>query len=154
MRNLEAVSPAKAGAGKDANKMTRLMIVLATATAAGAGIVALPAPAAAQQSSVAEIIVYGSDACPRSTDDQVVVCARRPEAERYRIPEKLRSNGTRQQTEAWANKARVLETVGDTGTNSCSPVGPGGFTGCLTQVIKQAHEQRRQQAEDNQPPEQ
>ena len=28
-----------------------------------------------------------------------------------------------------------------------------GYTGCLTQVIKQAREQRRQQAEDSTPPE-
>jgi hypothetical protein len=134
--------------------MTRLMITLASTAALAGGFAALSAPAAAQQGNVAEIVVYGSDPCPRSTDDQVVVCARRPEAERYRIPEKLRPSGTRQQTEAWAQKSRVLETVGDTGTNSCSTVGPGGFTGCLTQVIKEARTQRRQQAEDNQPPEQ
>jgi hypothetical protein len=134
--------------------MTRLMITLVATAATAAGFAALPAPAAAQQNSIAEIVVYGNDPCPRSTDDQVVVCARRPESERYRIPEKLRPGGTRQQTEAWANKARVLETVGDTGTNSCSPVGPGGYTGCLTQVIRQARTQRQQQAEDSTPPEQ
>src|SRR4051794_127825 len=134
--------------------MTRLMIALAATAAATAGFAMLPAPAAAQQNSVAEIIVYGTDPCPRSTDDQVVVCARRPEAERYRIPEKLRDGGPPQARESWANKARVLETVGDTGTFSCSPVGPGGYTGCLTQVIRQARDQRRQQAEDSQPPEQ
>jgi hypothetical protein len=134
--------------------MTRQLITLAATAAVATAFAALPAPAAAQQQNIAEIIVYGNDPCPRSTDDQVVVCARRPEGERYRIPEKLRSGGTRQQTEAWANKARVLETVGDTGTNSCSPVGPGGYTGCEMQVIKQARQQRRQQAEDNQPPEQ
>jgi hypothetical protein len=132
--------------------MTRLIITCAAATALAGGFALIPAPAAAQQGNVAEIIVYGSDPCPRSTDDKVVVCARRPEAERYRIPEKLRPNGTRQQTEAWATRSKVLETVGDTGTNSCSPVGPSGFTGCLTQVIKQARSQSRQQAEDNQPP--
>ena len=82
-----------------------------------------------------------------------MVCARRPEAERYRIPEKLRPSGTRQQTQAWANKAKVLETVGNTGTNSCSPVGPGGFTGCLTQVIKEARQESREQSEQNRPPE-
>jgi hypothetical protein len=135
--------------------MTRLMIILAAGTAIAGGLAAIPAPAEAQAgNAVAEIIVYGNDPCPRSTDDQVVVCARRPEAERYRIPEKLRPSGTRQQTEAWANKAKVLETVGNTGTNSCSPVGPGGFTGCLTQVIKEARSQQREQAEDNRPPEQ
>src|SRR3954447_23342139 len=132
--------------------MTRLMITLAATAAAGAGFVALPEPATAQQNAIAEIIVYGTDPCPRSTDDQVVVCARRPESERYRIPERYRPGGTRQQTEAWANKAKVIETVGATGINSCSPVGPGGYTGCLTRVIKEAREQRKQSAEDTTPP--
>jgi hypothetical protein len=135
--------------------MTRLMIALSGTAALGAALAALPAPAVAQaNNAVSEIIVYGNDPCPRSTDDQVVVCARKPEAERYRIPEKLRPSGSRQQKEAWANKARVLETVGDTGTNTCSPVGPGGFTGCLTKVIREARTQQRQQAEDTTPPEQ
>ncbi len=135
--------------------MTKLIITLAATAAAVAGVAALPAPAVAQQNNgnVAEIIVYGDDPCPRSTDDQVVVCARRPEAERYRIPEKLRQSGTRQQTQAWAKNARAIESVGATGTNSCSPVGPGGYTGCLQQVIREAREQRKQTNEDNKPPE-
>jgi hypothetical protein len=133
--------------------MTKLIITLAATAAAVGGFAVLPAPAMAQQGgNVAEVIVYGNDPCPRSTDDQVVVCARRPEADRYRIPEKLRPSGTRQQTEAWAKKARVLETVGSTGINSCSPVGPGGYTGCLTQVIREAREQRQQSNSDNIPP--
>ena len=133
--------------------MSRLLISAAAGAAATAAFAALPAPALAQQGNIAEIVVYGNDPCPRSTDDQVVVCARRPEAERYRLPPKLRPSGTRQQTEAWANKAHVLETVGSTGINSCSPVGPGGFTGCELQVINEARQQRRQSAEDNKPPE-
>src|SRR3954464_2268723 len=135
--------------------MTRLMITLAAGAAAVAGLATLPAPALAQsQQGVAEVIVYGSDPCPRSTDDQVVVCARRPEAERYRIPEKLRSSGPPQAGQSWANKAKVLETVGDTGTFSCSPVGPGGYTGCLTQVIKQARDESREQPQEDRAPEQ
>lgn len=132
--------------------MTKLMITLAASAAAVGGIAAFPAPAVGQQGNVAEIIVYGNDPCPRSTDDQVVVCARRPEAERFRIPEKLRPSGSRQETESWARKSRVLETVGSTGINSCSPVGPGGYTGCLTQVIREAREQRQQTNEDTTPP--
>ena len=132
--------------------MTRLTIALAATAVVAADFAMLPAPAVAQQNSVAEIIVYGTDPCPRSTDDQVVVCARRPETERYRIPEKYRPGGTRQQTEAWSNKAKVLETVGSTGINSCSPVGPAGYTGCLTQVIREAHGQRQQSNDDSTPP--
>ena len=134
--------------------MTRLMITLTATATAMAGFAVLPAPAEAQQNSVAEIVVYGTDPCPRSTDDQVVVCARRPESERYRIPEKYRPSGTRQQQESWANKAKVLETVGATGINSCSPVGPGGYTGCLTQEIQQARQANREQKETATAPEQ
>jgi hypothetical protein len=133
--------------------MYKLTLSLAATAAIAAGLAALPTPAIAQQDTISEVVVYGNDPCPRSSNNEVVVCARKPEAERYRIPEKLRSGGPRQQREAWANKAKALETVGSTGINSCSPVGPGGFTGCLTQVIKQARSQRRQQAEDSTPPE-
>ena len=123
--------------------MSKLVYSLAASAAIGAAGAALPAPGLAQSSDrISEIIVYGSDPCPRSTDDEVVVCARKPEAERYRIPEKLRPTGPRQSREAWAYRARALETVGATGINSCSPVGPAGFTGCLTQVIRQASGER------------
>ena len=134
--------------------MTRLLITLA-ATAVALTDVAVPQVALAQssQDSIAEVVVYGNDPCPRSSDDQVVVCARRPESERFRIPEKLRSSGNAQQTNSWANRAKVLETVGSTGTNTCSPVGPGGYTGCLTQVIKQAREERQQQNQQASPQE-
>ena len=133
--------------------MTRLTILMgAAAVSLAGGYAVLPTPAAAQ-SNVAEIIVYGNDPCPRSTDDQVVVCARRPESERYRIPERYRPSGPPQVSQSWASKSKVLETVGDTGTNSCSPVGPGGYSGCLTKVIRQAREQRKQQAEQSTPPE-
>jgi hypothetical protein len=133
--------------------MKTLTITLASAAALAGGLAVSSQPAQAQ-ASIAEIIVYGTDPCPRSTDDSVVVCARRPESERYRIPEKYRPSGPPQASQSWANKAKALETVGNTGTFSCSPVGPGGYTGCLTQVIRQAREERRQQGEQSTPPEQ
>lgn len=94
--------------------------------------------------TIAEIIVYGNDPCPRSTDDEVVVCARKPEAERYRIPEKLRQGGSRQSRQAWAARAKSLEYVGRSGIQSCSPVGPGGHTGCLEQLIGTARAEARE----------
>ena len=121
--------------------MSRVTITLAAAAGLAAGLAALPA-AAQEAGAVNEIIVFGNDPCPRSTDDDIVICARKPESERYRIPERLRSGGPRQTREAWANKARQFETVGSTGTFSCSPVGPGGHTGCLTQIINQARRER------------
>ena len=131
--------------------MLKVSLSLA-ATGLAAGLAALPAPALAQDSRVNEIIVYGTDPCPRSTDDEVVVCARKPEADRYRIPERFRSSGPRQSRQAWARNAKSFETVGATGVNSCSAVGPGGHTGCLQKIIDQAREERRQIEEEGSPP--
>lgn len=134
--------------------MSRFTILMSAAAAALAGgVAALPAPALAQSGpNIAEIIVYGNDPCPRSTEDQVVVCARRPEAERYRLPPNMRPSGTPQQMQSWAVRSKSLETAGATGINSCSPVGPAGYTGCLEKVIKEARGERKQQADEENPP--
>ena len=135
--------------------MTKLILPMAAGAVLAGGLAALSAPALAQTGGrISEIIVYGNDPCPRSTDDEVVVCARKPETERYRIPEEYRNTGPRQAGQAWANKARALETVGATGINSCSPVGPAGFTGCLTQVIQQARAEANEAAAQGTAPEQ
>ena len=132
------------------SKPSPLAFSAAAALAFALPLLAVPAPALAQNSStISEIIVYGTDPCPRSTDDEVVVCARKPEGERYRIPERLRSSGTRQQRQSWANRAIAFETYGKTGINSCSPVGAGGFTGCSQQLINQAFKERKEQSADD-----
>ena len=132
--------------------MTRLTIKLAAAAAMAAGSAVLPTPAAAQQST-SEITVYGTDPCPRSTDTQIYVCNRRPESERYRLPKNQQLQGTRQQRQAWSNKSKQLMTVGNTGTGSCSAVGPGGREGCLTQEINQAKQESQEQQQTSTPPE-
>ena len=60
--------------------MSKMLLALGTATVAATMALA-PAPLAAQAANVSEVIVYGTDPCPRSTDDEVVVCARKPETE-------------------------------------------------------------------------
>ena len=45
-----------------------LTLSLSAAAALAGGVAALPAPAQAQQGNIAEIIVYGNDPCPRSTE--------------------------------------------------------------------------------------
>ena len=125
--------------------MSKMLLTAGSVTMA-AVLAFAPAPLAAQQATVSEVIVYGTDPCPRSTDDEVVVCARKPETERYRIPERLREGGSLQSRQAWAVRARSFETVGRTGINSCSAVGPAGHTGCLDQLIDEAFAERREQA--------
>jgi hypothetical protein len=127
--------------------MSRFTIILAAAAAVAGGSATLPTAAIAQAGQ-GTVTIYGNDPCPRES-----ICIRAPESQRYRIPDTLRQSGTPQQRDSWAKKSQVLTTVGDTGTGSCSAVGPGGHTGCLVQSIKQARTQTRQSAEDNQPPE-
>jgi hypothetical protein len=99
---------------------------------------------------VVSLLVFGNDPCPRSTDQEIVVCARLPENERYRIPKSLRGKKKAAPAqESWANTARQLEYVSRVGTpNSCSPVGSGGQTGCYQQFLRAAREERRQAKAD------
>ena len=112
-----------------------------------------PVAAQAQSGTIAEIIVYGNDPCPRATDDDIVVCTRRPEAERYRLAPNLRPSGTRQERSSWANRAQDLKDVGATGIGSCSAVGPGGSSGCLIQDINRAMRENDEAAEQGTAPE-
>lgn len=126
--------------------------VIAGALAAGliAPVAGLAAPAAGQQPQFRQVIVYGREACPRASGaEDIVICARKPETERYRIPKELRDQpSTDPASTSWASKAESLEYVGRTGIESCSTVGPGGFTGCLNQMIAAARAERRQAAAD------
>lgn len=122
---------------------------IAVAALVGAAL-SFPAAAQEQQATAADdasvkinqLIVYGDDPCPESTVDQITVCARKNERERFRIPEALRDDPMAPGRESWVNRAEAMEYVGKTGTDSCSPVGAGGFTGCFSQLIRQARAER------------
>jgi hypothetical protein len=109
-----------------------------------AALFALPLPVAAQSGmpQVNQLIVYGEDTCPPSTDDVINVCARLPEDDRYRIPPNLRSDPNDPSNQAWARRAVELSYVGRAGTESCSPTGAGGWTGCFNQMVTQARAER------------
>ena len=138
--------------------MNRLLISLTAAAGAGAIAATFAIGAIAQSTTpeegtkIAEIIVYGNDPCPRSTDDEIVVWARKPESERYRIPERYRESGPRQTRQSWAQKAKSFEYVGRTGIQSCSAVGPGGSTGCLQNMIDRAKAEARDATTEGVPP--
>jgi len=107
---------------------------------------ALGTPAAAQESAGEKVVqqfVYGEDECEASDNpEEIVVCVRMDESERFRIPENLRANPNSIANTAWTERVRSLERVGATGINSCSPSGVGGFTGCTTQLIEDAYAER------------
>jgi hypothetical protein len=117
-----------------------------------AGTLSLAAPAVAQPADSAPagdtannmnlVIVYGSDACPPSKGDEITVCARKPEGERYRIPEGLRDHPS-PQNEAWTNRVSSYERVGASGTQSCSATGAGGWTGCMHNFVANAYAEKK-----------
>lgn len=129
------------------------MKYLAMAAALGAGFaVELAAqPVEQQRQRVRQVVVYGNDPCPRGTGDEIIVCARRPETERFRLPPDARDPAPGPGSEAWQNRARALDEAQEAGIGSCTAVGPGGSTGCLQEQID-AHRAEREAAEGGDPP--
>lgn len=133
--------------------MSRPIIILAATAMALTDFAAVPTVAVAQ-STQSEVVVFGNDPCPRAADSSIVICKRRPESERYRLPNAQRLQGSRQDRQSWGERSKELTNIGNTGTFSCSAVGPGGYTGCLTQQIKQAKKEAREAQENGTAPEQ
>jgi hypothetical protein len=127
--------------------MKRLTLAIAAILVAGA------TPALAQDDAAADIvgdagnekvnqvIVYGDDPCPPSTGDEITVCARKEESERYRIPQILRQSDDPANV-SWTERVESYETVGNFGTMSCSPSGAGGWTGCTQKLIDAAYAEK------------
>ncbi len=106
----------------------------------------MAATSALAQQTDRVLILYGNDKCPTNTSgEQIVVCSRRPESERYRIPKELRSPILiTPENQSWAAKANdTLNAGGASGTGSCTAQGPGGWTGCWAQQMRDAKRQRQ-----------
>ncbi len=122
--------------------MKRLPSPLDLAALLMAAAMSFGGPAAAQDTAgdkVRMVIVYGDDEAPQTDGSEIVVVARMPEAERYRIPEALRYSDDPDNT-SWARRVESFEFIGDFGTLSCSPSGAGGFTGCTQELIAAAYD--------------
>jgi hypothetical protein len=121
----------------------------ALAAFAYAALFSLPAGAAGADDPPqreVRVTVYGDDPCPVATSpDEIVVCGRLDEDERYRIPPSLRDrNDRRPGGTAWGARAEDLdEAQRDSRPDSCSVVGSGGQTGCGAALVRQWYRQRR-----------
>jgi hypothetical protein len=113
-----------------------------------AALLALPAPALAQGvSNERVLVIFGADPCPRDT-----ICVQAPESERYRIPKNLRNSGPiSPQNQSWAARAARVDSVGRSGTGSCSTSGAGGWTGCYMEQMRAARAERKAAAVENAP---
>jgi len=108
----------------------------ATGTAASAPTMLKPAPEAVGDGTQPRqrlVTVFGTEECPKPTSrDEIVVCARLPDSEVYRIPTKLRQ-AEKRTSPFQANRNLLLgDATGGAGGSigSCSAVGPGGMIGC------------------------
>ena len=120
---------------------------------------ALAAPALAQEDggSLAQsstppertsiLYTYGDEPCPEAQEGEIIVCAQRPESERYRVPEELREELKEDEAVgggSWASKVEGYENVARASRpNSCSPVGSYGFSGCAAAALRDWFEARR-----------
>lgn len=116
-------------------------LIASSVAVAAFGLFASGPVAAQDDTRVNQLIVYGDDECPASTAEELTVCARLDESERYRIPPDLRSSDD-PANQPWTNRVRSFEAVGNFGPLSCTPVGLGGELGCTAQMIEAAYQER------------
>ena len=112
---------------------------------AAALLAAAPAPTLAAAPQVTRTTtVFGNDPCPAASADEIVVCGRLPEAERYRIPPKLRRPKNERRAQSWATQNATLDEVArNQRPDSCSVNGSGGQTGCTAAMLRQWADERR-----------
>ncbi|MEM8917309.1 MAG: hypothetical protein AAGE37_00505 [Pseudomonadota bacterium] len=95
------------------------------------------------------LLTYGDDKCPEPEGDEIVVCAREPESERYRIPKPLRKSEEELAADrSWTSRVEQQDEISrTTRPGSCSVVGTFGFSGCTSAAIRRWFEERRNGAE-------
>jgi hypothetical protein len=103
------------------------LLFLASAQAA-----TLPPPASPQLS------LPGCSGTQGQSD--VTVCGHRDESSGYRLPQPEYFDPAGSVDSVSRERHRMLD-VGASGTHSCSPVGPGGWTGCMLTTWQNADEQ-------------
>lgn len=142
----------------------RSLVIAVAGFAIGLVLAALAVPMAAWAQAAAapppvtrSVIVYGDDPCPAGRGDEIVVCARQTEGERYRIPKRFRGQKAARSPagNSWANKATGTEQAARASAglpNTCSAVGSGGQSGCFLQFQQEAAAARRRAPDPNDGP--
>ena len=99
------------------------------------------------------LVTYGEDDCPESTEGEIVVCARQPEEERYRIPKVVRDREKEEEAfhaTSWTAQFQNHEDQARLGRpNSCSSIGTNGFTGCQAAILREWFAERNIEGRDN-----
>jgi hypothetical protein len=103
----------------------------------------LVAQAANTEPAAAPAAPFTASACPRNRapPDDITVCGRHDPGNGYRLPpapEGFDPGGT---IDSVSRERHRMLDVGAVGTQSCSAVGPGGWTGCEFNDWRHADEQ-------------
>lgn len=108
--------------------------VLTLASALALGSLSVPADAQIRQRVVE---VFGADKCPEGSREEIIVCAPKPESDRFRLPTTLREAAVAA-ADRESQESRVDEMValGRSGPGSCGVQGPGAFTGCFQRLVE------------------
>ena len=122
-------------------------------------LLAAPAVASAQQAETGQpperirsVTLTGTQTCPKSVGNEVVVCSRINPDEQYRVPKALRNQAEpTAANQSWVNRAASVDQVSRVAgglPDTCSPVGNGGQTGCAL-AQNRAYAAERRAAEKN-----
>ena len=85
--------------------------------------------------------VDATECKPRKDQDEVIVCANRDYRSPYRLPERSGPFDPAGEMKSVMNERVGWAAEGDVGTQSCSTVGLGGWTGCILKMQKQNRDQ-------------
>lgn len=130
------------------NRARATLLLFAPLAAAGLA----PASVLAQEDPperVQSLVVYGNDPCPTTDDGSIVVCARKPESERYRIPKALRQKPVVSGGPGWGSQVANIDADARRYIpGSCSVIGAYGQTGCTAAMLSQWFAERRMQQQE------
>ena len=80
--------------------------------------------------------------CKALDPTEIIVCGSRKRDERFRLSDTSKDLfNPFGDTKSVMNERVGWAAEGDTGTQSCSAVGPGGWTGCMVKTWKQSRDQ-------------
>lgn len=80
--------------------------------------------------------------CKAVDKDEIIVCADRSLRSRFRLPDTSTDPfDPFGETKSVMNERVGWAAEGDTGTQSCSALGPGGWTGCMVKGWKESRDQ-------------
>ena len=81
--------------------------------------------------------------CRPIDKDEILVCGNRKRDERYRMPSRNGPFDPAGEMDSVMRERVAWVEEGDTGVQSCSAVGPGGWTGCMVKAWKQERDQNQ-----------